>query len=112
VDDDAHNPEFFAPKMSALVEVKKDNSQLLQFFWDLSKVEPSERGAAAEKLILAVQEQQSTFQSTDGSKISPNLSYSLDRLINGLASSNGSSRQGFAMALVEVIFFPRSVRLK
>jgi hypothetical protein len=93
---------------SARPAASSDNARLLQLFWDLSLAEPVARAAAAATLLAALGEQQAAFVAAQPpahqSACCPNLTYALDRLISGLASSNGSSRQGFAGALVEVCF--------
>ncbi len=96
---------------SARPAASSDNARLLQLFWDLSLAEPVARAAAAATLLAALGEQQAAFVAAQPPALAahqsaccPNLTYALDRLISGLASSNGSSRQGFAGALVEVCF--------
>ena len=90
---------------SARPAAASDNARLLQLFWDLSRAEPVARATAAATLLAALGEQQAAFVAANQAAAAaccPNLTYALDRLISGLASSNGSSRQGFAGALVEV----------
>ncbi len=92
---------------SARPAASSDNARLLQLFWDLSLAEPVARATAAATLLAALGEQQAAFVAANKAAAAataccPNLTYALDRLISGLASSNGSSRQGFAGALVEV----------
>jgi DNA polymerase phi len=42
-------------------------------------------------------------ESTANSALNPNLQYALTRLVRGLSSSNPSARQGFALALTQVL---------
>ena len=84
-----------------------DNARLLQCFWDLSRFEHETRATAGATLLSALVEQQAAHERLHAAQPQPsatcsNLSYACDRLISGMCSSNGSSRQGFAGALVEV----------
>jgi DNA polymerase phi len=99
---------IFLPKMSTT----------LPLFWHLSSASKDERIDASAKLISALQQFQATFTSKDSSDNEdvdeksqsdgldalnpPDVSYSLRRLIRGLASPTESSRLGFAVALTEV----------
>jgi hypothetical protein len=79
--------------MSTPAVATSDNSRLLQHFWDLSKSDHDARVSAGAALLSALK------QEVQGN----NLTYTCDRLVAGLGSSNNSSRQGFAGALVELL---------
>jgi DNA polymerase phi len=93
----------------------------LPLFWNLSSASKAERIDASVKLIGALEHFQSQFvpedppdtsedegeqdeQKNDGLDAlnAQDLSYSIRRLIRGLASPRESSRLGFAVALTEV----------
>lgn len=99
-------------------------STTLPLFWDLSSSSKPNRIDASVKLIGALEQFQSKFTpfspessseeedagadnlSNDGldGPNAPDVSYSIRRLVRGLASPRESSRLGFAVALTEVIF--------
>jgi len=93
----------------------------LPLFWHLSSGSKTERVDASVKLIEALEKFQSQFGFEDSADTSdndreqdernkdvldamnaPDVSYSIRRLIRGLASPRESSRLGFAVALTEV----------
>ena len=101
----------------------------LPLFWHLSSASRNERLDASVKLIGALEEFQAQFTpdsqnegddqddqvkrpKSDGLDIlnSPDVSYSIRRLVRGLASPRESSRLGFAVALTEVCV-PSSTRI-
>ena len=93
-------------------------STTLELFWHLSSSKKKERLDAAAKLVTTLHKFQSEFtpaEVSDGEEISDSaqtddldmfnaqdVSYSIRRLIRGLASSRECSRLGFAVALSEV----------
>ena len=96
-------------------------SPTLPLFWHLSSASKKDRIDASVKLISALQQFQAEFTSRDDqetlenededeeSKLddldtlnAPDVTYSIRRLIRGLASPRESSRLGFAVALTEV----------
>ena len=95
-------------------------STTLPLFWHLSSANKKERIDASAKLVSALEHFQSNFvpkpatpetsEDEDEGKTSDGLdllnaqdvSYSIRRLIRGLASPRESSRLGFAVALTEV----------
>lgn len=100
-------------------------SSTLPLFWSLSSAKKADRIEASVKLVSALEQFQSDFiaekstkpegehkEDVDDSKRdsieiidisnSQDVSYSLRRLIRGLASPRESSRLGFAVALTEV----------
>lgn len=99
-------------------------STTLPLFWHLSSSSKPDRIDASVKLIGALEQFQSKFTpfspessseedagadnrgSNDGldGPNAPDVSYSIRRLVRGLASPRESSRLGFAVALTEVIF--------
>jgi DNA polymerase phi len=85
-----------------------DSKELLQSFWDLAECDPAVRLPASSSLLAALQAQQAAQSGTD---MCPNLVYTCDRLVLGLASSRKSARQGFAAMLVQLLqtFGPKTV---
>ena len=98
-------------------------STTLPLFWHLSSANKKERLDASVKLISSLEHFQLNFVPKDSPETSENededegeggksdgldalnaqdVSYSLRRLIRGLASPRESSRLGFAVALTEV----------
>ena len=98
-------------------------STTLPLFWHLSSANKKERLNASVKLISSLEHFQSNFVPKDSPETSENededegeggksdgldalnaqdVSYSMRRLIRGLASPRESSRLGFAVALTEV----------
>jgi len=93
-------------------------STTLELFWNLSSSKKKERLDATAKLIAALHKFQTDFtpaevSDEDGTSDSDqpdtldtlnaqDVSYSIRRLIRGLASPRESSRLGFAVALTEV----------
>ncbi|KAF8212387.1 DNA polymerase phi-domain-containing protein [Mycena galopus ATCC 62051] len=97
----------------------------LPLFWDLSSASKKQRIVASVKLIGALEQFQAQFVPTDPKEISgsddegdeddetradpidtliaQDVSYSIRRLIRGLASPRESSRLGFAVALTELL---------
>jgi DNA polymerase phi len=95
-----------------------DRMSTLELFWNLSSSKKKERLDAAAKLVATLHKFQSEFtpaEVSDGEESSDSaqadtldtlnaqdVSYSIRRLIRGLASPRESSRLGFAVALTEV----------
>jgi DNA polymerase phi len=95
-------------------------STTLPLFWKLSSASQKERIDASVKLVGALEQFQSQFVPKDSPETSEgdedggpktdgldalnaqDVSYSLRRLIRGLASPRESSRLGFAVVLTEV----------
>jgi len=93
-------------------------STTLELFWNLSSSKKKERLDATAKLVATLHKFQSEFtpaEFSDGEEIldsaqadtldtfnAQDVSYSIRRLIRGLASPRESSRLGFAVALTEV----------
>ncbi|KAI6131878.1 DNA polymerase phi-domain-containing protein [Pisolithus croceorrhizus] len=91
-------------------------STTLPLFWDLSSASKKERVDASVKLISALEQfqinhvpPQEGSDTEDGSRDaldllnSPDVSYSIRRLVRGLASPRESSRLGFSVALTELL---------
>ncbi|KAI6036062.1 DNA polymerase phi-domain-containing protein [Pisolithus microcarpus] len=91
-------------------------STTLPLFWDLSSASKKERVDASVKLISALEQFQINHAPTqEGSDTedgggdaldllnSPDVSYSIRRLVRGLASPRESSRLGFSVALTELL---------
>jgi hypothetical protein len=96
-------------------------STTLPLFWQLSSASPKDRIDASVKLIGALEQFQAQFIPNDSARTSDeadiarktdsldalnaqDVSYSIRRLIRGLASPRECSRLGFAVALTEVSF--------
>lgn len=94
-------------------------STTLPLFWNLSSSSKKERIDASVKLISSLEQFQEQFakdssdtsedESQEDDKIDPldkynahDVSYSVRRLVRGLASPRESSRLGFSVALTEV----------
>eukprot|EP00301_Raphidiophrys_heterophryoidea_P028114 c9991_g1_i1.p1 GENE.c9991_g1_i1~~c9991_g1_i1.p1 ORF type:complete len:684 (+),score=167.43 c9991_g1_i1:45-2096(+) len=80
------------------------SSDVLELFWDLSSVDKAQRVTAASTLVSKLKEHQDLHRKgkEDGA-LSKNLSYALKRLTRGLCSSRLCSRQGFCLALSEIL---------
>ena len=110
-------------------------STILPLFWDISSSDKKKRLDTSFKLVATLQKLQATFknESAEGESPgvdgnlgdcsaddvveknhrldvlnSPDLAYSIRRLLRGLASPRESSRLGFAVALTEVCTTLRS----
>ena len=73
-------------------------SEVMNLFWDLAALDDAARITAATKLIrhLAVVQ-------TEQPGMNAELTYCVERLAKGLASARLAARQGFSMALIEVL---------
>ncbi|KAJ3071598.1 DNA-directed DNA polymerase [Podochytrium sp. JEL0797] len=90
------------------------NSGTLQLYWDLASLDATVRLQASSKLSSTLREIQeaSPNPSTDDitkdsleTVYSSEISYALKRLIRGLSSSRDGARQGFTLALAELLEF-------
>ncbi|KAI8362755.1 DNA polymerase phi-domain-containing protein [Blakeslea trispora] len=87
----------------------------LQLYWDLASFDPSARQTAAHSLIKTLAEFQKTHEETLESKdiadteekldllCASDVSYAVRRLLRGLPSSRQGARQGFSLALTELL---------
>ncbi|ORX80479.1 hypothetical protein BCR32DRAFT_327691 [Anaeromyces robustus] len=91
----------------------------LQYFWDLASINTEARNKAAVSLIKALYQFQEQYQEDNKDNwdeylkdtsverletlCSPDVLYALKRLIRGLPSSRDSARQGFSVALTELL---------
>ena len=73
-------------------------SDVMQLFWQLAELDEQTRVSAASTLIVHLVSAQKEQPGLNGE-----LEYCLTRLVKGLASSRLAARQGFAMALIEVL---------
>jgi hypothetical protein len=73
--------------------------EFMQIFTDLTDIDASKRATATSSLVDELRQAQTAH---GDSGPSPKLQYTLTRLVQGLASNRGGSRQGFAGALTEV----------
>ncbi|RCH79723.1 DNA-directed DNA polymerase, partial [Rhizopus stolonifer] len=88
----------------------------LQLYWDLASFDPSARQIAAHSLIKTLAEFQKNHEETLENKqdivdteekldllCASDVSYAVRRLLRGLASSRQGARQGFSLALTELL---------
>ncbi|GAA5816212.1 hypothetical protein MFLAVUS_009738 [Mucor flavus] len=87
----------------------------LQLYWDLASFEPSVRQTAAHSLIKTLADFQKNHEETLESKdiadteekldllCASDVSYAVRRLLRGLPSSRQGARQGFSLALTELL---------
>ncbi|XP_022103736.1 myb-binding protein 1A-like protein isoform X2 [Acanthaster planci] len=88
----------------------KQDKQLLETFWDLAATLDGKRVGAAGRLIDIVSRRQADHQ-RDGTAsmtatpeaLCEEVQYTLKRLIRGLASPRKGARQGYAMALAQLL---------
>jgi len=76
---------------------QNEKAPILETFWALADINASKRVQAAKELIISLR------AVADQSPESQEMTYCLKRLVRGLASSREGARQGFAMALTEVL---------
>ncbi|KAJ1639882.1 hypothetical protein T492DRAFT_855890 [Pavlovales sp. CCMP2436] len=76
---------------------------LLDCFWNLADVEPTARVEAASQLLALLAADPTAEGGCADAELSPELAYALGRLIKGLASSRDCARQGFALALAQLL---------
>lgn len=81
-------------------------SHVMQVFWDLAELEEPKRVSAAATLITHLANAQVAEPGLNGE-----LEYCLGRLVKGLASSRLAARQGFSMALTELLTVIPVVRI-
>ena len=77
--------------------------EFLDIFWKLGNEDENIRVSAAKELVFNISNAQDNHKQVNGStkKETPQLSYSINRLVKGLAG-RVEARQGFAVALTEV----------
>ncbi|RKO89758.1 DNA polymerase phi-domain-containing protein, partial [Blyttiomyces helicus] len=90
-----------------------DGENVLALYWELASVNPATRQRAAESLITALHSFQLNHSASDIPKdaseesleaaCAEDVSYGLKRLLRGLPSSRAGARQGFAVALTELL---------
>ncbi|KAJ3189227.1 hypothetical protein HDU85_002852 [Gaertneriomyces sp. JEL0708] len=84
---------------------------MMALYWELASVDPKVRDDAAHTLLRALHQFQCTFtpqetdtESEDLEKVcAPDVAYGVKRLLRGLPSSRKGARQGFAVALTELL---------
>ena len=72
---------------------------MLELFWKLSSTEKEVRICAVKDLMAILTEKQN-----DNNTSHDDLDYCLKRLVRGLSSSRDCARQGFSLALIQVLF--------
>eukprot|EP00743_Colponemidia_sp_Colp-15_P008419 GILK01009149.1.p1 GENE.GILK01009149.1~~GILK01009149.1.p1 ORF type:complete len:1355 (+),score=420.14 GILK01009149.1:41-4105(+) len=95
------------------VVMASDSKEFLQHFWDLADANAEIRKAATANLLKALQESdqkkmpvapvEKKSSGLDLPGASNELTYTLKRLIRGLSSSREGARQGFALALTQLL---------
>ena len=90
----------------------------LQFYWNLASIDPKVRLEAGKGLIESLQKHlndetsvANAFQSSSES-CDQDIAYALKRLLRGLSSSRDGARQGFSMALAELLSLLKIVPTK
>ncbi|KAJ1953055.1 DNA-directed DNA polymerase [Linderina pennispora] len=87
-------------------------STTLNFYWDLASLDESKRVAAAAQLITSLCEFQAAMPASTevaateedlGRICASDVVYAIKRLIKGLASPRDGARQGFSLALTELL---------
>uniref|UniRef100_A0A8C7TA89 Myb-binding protein 1A-like protein n=1 Tax=Oncorhynchus mykiss TaxID=8022 RepID=A0A8C7TA89_ONCMY len=81
------------PKITDAKGILQQNREFLDFFWDIAKPEQEIRLKAIENLIQYLK----TSEKTD------ELTYTLKRLVDGLAHTREAARPGFSLALGQVL---------
>uniref|UniRef100_A0A8C8D8J7 Myb-binding protein 1A-like protein n=1 Tax=Oncorhynchus tshawytscha TaxID=74940 RepID=A0A8C8D8J7_ONCTS len=81
------------PKITDAKGILQQNREFLDFFWDIAKPEQEIRLKAIENLIQYLK----TSEKTD------ELTYTLKRLVDGLAHTREAARPGFSLALGQVM---------
>ncbi|XP_071790358.1 myb-binding protein 1A-like protein [Asterias amurensis] len=82
----------------------KQDKQLLETFWDLAATSDDKRLEGASKLIELVTRKQESHQKNGATEaLCEEVKYTLKRLVRGLASARKGARQGYAMALAELL---------
>ena len=74
------------------------SAPVLSLFWELASVDAAKRQGAATSLVTILSEMQANAAQPCG-----DLTYTVRRLVRGLASSRDGARQGFGAALIEVL---------
>lgn len=113
--------EILVSEESQQASINPESDALLQQFWSLASLDANTRQSAAIKLIELLYERQQAFpknislnhqengsvQSLDNQEIQAlchaDVLYALHRLVRGLASGRAAARQGFALALTELL---------
>ncbi|GAQ87782.1 DNA polymerase V [Klebsormidium nitens] len=84
----------------------------MQVYWNLASVDSSVREQAAATLVSELVKDQQASENRDGAAdggkasvrgCAPGVQYALRRLVRGLGSGNKGARQGFALALSQVL---------
>ncbi|KAN0026811.1 hypothetical protein ACTFIV_007802 [Dictyostelium citrinum] len=116
----ANNNGVVTPLDELNIEIKKKDA-ILQCFYDIASMDSETRLQSITTLVQTLEEIQSIFKPEDhkdisrivpkiiekseifNNNLSPELNYTLKRLVIGLASTRDSARIGFSMALSEVL---------
>jgi DNA polymerase phi len=85
-------------------QTRPQDPKFFEFFWELSSVESGVRNKAALALLETLVTRQKEFSATNSQqRYCPELGYALSRLVRGLASNREGARQGFVLALTEIL---------
>eukprot|EP01029_Cantina_marsupialis_P026035 TRINITY_DN690_c3_g1_i1.p1 TRINITY_DN690_c3_g1~~TRINITY_DN690_c3_g1_i1.p1 ORF type:complete len:1206 (+),score=409.46 TRINITY_DN690_c3_g1_i1:120-3737(+) len=77
------------------------SEEFMQTFWDLAEESPDKRLAAANFLVTHLQKTSRSFEKEDD--MPSDLKYGIKRLVRGMTSSRGFAREGFSLALSQVL---------
>ncbi|CAI8031340.1 rDNA transcriptional regulator pol5 [Geodia barretti] len=77
-----------------------EDGNVLQSFWGLASTDDKERIDSARDLLTALSNKQ---EEIGEEAVAPDIRYSLQRLVRGLASGRKRARQGFFVALTELL---------
>ena len=91
-------------RRGSLCSPMAESAPILSFFWDLASVDAAKRVHAGDLLLQALTKSQGS-----GTDASSDLTYTIKRLVRGLASSRDAARQGFGAVLIEVLITHASV---
>jgi DNA polymerase phi len=82
------------------------SAPILNLFWDLASTDEPKRIEACSSLVTILSEAQEAHgasASSGGGSPCTDITYTVRRLVRGLASSRDGARQGFGTALIEVL---------
>uniref|UniRef100_A0A4W5QK82 MYB binding protein (P160) 1a n=1 Tax=Hucho hucho TaxID=62062 RepID=A0A4W5QK82_9TELE len=89
------------PKITDAKGILQQNREFLDFFWDIAKPEQEIRLKAIENLVQYLKNSEKTDE----------LTYTLKRLVDGLAHTREAARPGFSLALGQVMSIVHLMKL-
>ncbi|KAI9140281.1 hypothetical protein BKA69DRAFT_533978 [Paraphysoderma sedebokerense] len=104
-------------------KITSQPQNILSYFWEIASIDVGNRDSAVSSLLKSLVSFQQSYDSpipwTPPSTFSelepflhPDVVYSLKRLLKGLASSREAARQGFTVALIELLRFVPQITIK